>query len=352
MADKLKIFISEHKASFDTLEPSAQLWAGINAGLAIKNGFWIKSKSLAKFLKLGFGASVLVTTSYVVLSGSTGDEQLTPKRAKDIALNNTVAYDQICRHKPEEKSLQPTLNTSLKPEDKDLESSSGNAKIFVQTASGPVVKGPNNGNQNSMAYTGNTSEKDSGMVTKVPMIVLPTNSNAHNCNSQTANTVSEKTVRPVVLNVNSSNTVEQKNKPVEMNSYTGTLLDGSYCDVLNVFRSPGVLKFHGTMSNISCDDLLKDKSVKGVWLKGVSEVPFVLKIANNFKNIKLVKTNGKIVYPTGISEFGNKGTVISYYLGQTFDVSFKDAVELIVFFKNVEKGDKVVVEKYFEATVK
>ncbi len=55
--------------------------------------------------------------------------------------------------------------------------------------------------------------------------------------------------------------------------------------------------------------------------------------------------------PEAISHYYNGLGVISGYTGKHFDMIFKDKVELILFFSDVEEGDKISVDGIIEAVV-
>ncbi|MCX6294523.1 MAG: SUMF1/EgtB/PvdO family nonheme iron enzyme [Bacteroidetes bacterium] len=64
MTDKLKIFVTNRKQEFDSLQPDANTWSKIESGLTKKNTHWIKSKWGSGLFYLGFSASVFVLLIY------------------------------------------------------------------------------------------------------------------------------------------------------------------------------------------------------------------------------------------------------------------------------------------------
>ena len=89
-----------------------------------------------------------------------------------------------------------------------------------------------------------------------------------------------------------------------------------------------------------------------VWLKGKTDKKIALLVKEGFKNILLVKGDGRELTPEAISHYYSGLGVISGYTGKHFNMIFKNKVELILFFKDVEEGDKIVIDGTIEAVVK
>jgi hypothetical protein len=77
-----------------------------------------------------------------------------------------------------------------------------------------------------------------------------------------------------------------------------------------------------------------------------------LSVKKGFKNILLVKGDGRELAPEAISHYYSGLGVIADYNGKYLDMTFKDKVELILFFRDAEEGDKIVIDGLIEAVVK
>lgn len=146
-----------------------------------------------------------------------------------------------------------------------------------------------------------------------------------------------------------------------MNWYSGTLYDGtSICSLLRAYKFPGQVRMddngsytsHRTMKTISCSRLEAVNNITAVWLKGKTSKKITLSIKDGFKNILLLKSDGRKLSPEAVSHYYKGLGVISGYTGKYFDMIFKEKVELILFFKNAEEGDKIVIDGVIEAVVK
>jgi hypothetical protein len=150
--------------------------------------------------------------------------------------------------------------------------------------------------------------------------------------------------------------------PEKANSYSGTLYEGSsLCDVVSAYKFPGTVRernisgprngpgFYATMKTISCSHL--DNTLKVIWLKGKIDEKMMLTVKKGFENILLVKSDGKKIKPEAIGHYYRGRGVIVGFSGK-LTLHFKDKVELILFFRNAEDGDKIVIDGIIEAVVK
>ena len=74
-------------------------------------------------------------------------------------------------------------------------------------------------------------------------------------------------------------------------------------------------------------------------------------IKKGFKNIFLVKPNGKKYNPVAISHYFRGRTVIQS-IGRSLSLGFKDKIELVLFFKNAQPGDKVIIDGTLQTTIR
>ncbi len=161
---------------------------------------------------------------------------------------------------------------------------------------------------------------------------------------------------------NGENNFLEKNKktellipaePEKVNVYSGTIYDGSsLCEILRVYKFPGQVSMGGTMKTTGCSRLENMNNMKAIWLKGKTDKKITLEVKEGFKNIKLVKSDGRELLPEAISHYYKGLGVISGYTGKYFNLVFKDKVELILFFKEAEEGDKIVIDGIIEAVLK
>jgi hypothetical protein len=151
-----------------------------------------------------------------------------------------------------------------------------------------------------------------------------------------------------------------------MNTYSATLYDhNSLCGVLRIYRFPGKVSLNKGSSvsqsreglqrlirTVSCSRLEKTEGMRAIWLKGKIKKKVSISMKKDFKNISLVKKDGSISYPDAISHYYNGLGAISEFNGTYFNMYFKEKLDLVVFFKNAEEGDKVIVDGVIETIVK
>jgi hypothetical protein len=340
MSDKLKKFIREHRQEFDTNEPGKDLWGKIDAQIKVKSASKISSNWLSKYKYLGFGAGVLVVAVYFITKSLTDSSanELT-LNGKDSAVSNPEQYPKI--DKNESGSITNENNTT-----KEVSDFSSGKHTFHD----PLASSSNGIKQSTRSAHDSlwNVEKDS--------------------------VLNERSVEPGDIEKRkTTSTNEKKSKtpeiylpeePGEMNSYSGTLYDGSFlCEVLKAYKFHGKIKMtrdrnrsklgvKETLSTISCNRLEKTENIKAVWLKGKTDEKFSIPLKEGFKNIVLVKSDGREISPEAISHYYPGVGVITGYTGKSLDMVFTDKVELILFFKDVEEGDKIVIDGIIEAVVK
>jgi len=149
--------------------------------------------------------------------------------------------------------------------------------------------------------------------------------------------------------------------PSEMNTYSATLFDEqSLCEVIQAYKFPGKVNMtneenfqgHRILKTIPCSKLGNIGNVKAVWLKGKTSKKLSLSVAEGLKNIVLHKSDGRKIYPLAFSHYYKGLGVITDYTGKHFEMIFKDNVELILFFKDAEDGDKISFDGVIESVVK
>ena len=171
--------------------------------------------------------------------------------------------------------------------------------------------------------------------------------------------VSVKEEKPNTTNKNRVK-ISIPESPSEMNTYSATLYDGSsLCEVVQAYKFPGKVSMdnvdnfqgHRILETVPCSKLEDLGNVKAVWLKGKTNKKLSLSVTEGLKNIMLVKNDGRKIFPVALSHYYKGLGVISDYTGKHFDMIFKDKVELILFFKDAEDGDKVMIDGAIEAII-
>ncbi len=306
MTDKLELFITEHKHEFDTMEPASHLWTKLDAQMNAKSVQAVKSKLLSKVIYLGLSSVVAVSTIYFVLNKKT-EENKKPTTTE------------------QHTDVTAPLNTTVEKE---------NAKTT----------------QESFVYTSNKKQS-----TEQPNSDLNADKMNLKQNIGIATTNDSMKLLPPIVTKDEP-TADKKyaayfgDKP---NQYFGTIWNSSeYCNALRSFRFPGKVTFEGTVKVIGCNDLPKNGSLKAVYVKGTTSKTIVFAVGNGFKNIKLIKPNGKIIHPVAISDYTQNAGLMTHYTGTYFNITFTDAVEIVLFFPELEKGDKVYLGNVVEAIVK
>ncbi len=343
MIDKLKEFVSKNKQEFDSAEPSQDLWNKIDAKMEVRNNSRISSKWLSKFKYFGLSASVLMIAAYFIsqkLNNSSSNELA--QNTKDSALNSSGQW------------IKSNQTKSLVNEKESSSINTENDKVNTSSTSDE-----NFSNSNNAVNSG----KDSVAVIPVE------NAIAEQSKSKTEelpHSLPKEDEKPIAANesgLTNSNKRVRATAPAELdkkNTYSGTLYDNSsLCSVLQVYKFPGQVSLGAssnytsrrTLETISCSRLSKSTAVKAIWVKGKTSKKLTLEIKSGFKNIVLIKSDGRELNPEAISHYYNGLGVISGYTGKHFDMIFKDKVDLILFFKDVEAGDKISIDGIIETVV-
>lgn len=329
MADKLEIFISEHIQEFDTIVLSKELWGKIDATLEVKNGHKISSKCLSKFSYLGFGLSLLAVAIYVYSNNVTNTSPSIAVKTKNIFVK---------RHLESHPKVKQNSLESLATESKKTKE----IKIFSEEEKTKIFETPLDTEENiAKGSTPLLQVKNSKSITD-------------SSNENSGNTLSKK---------NKKNAFFIPEEPKTMNSYSGTLYENSsFCDLLHFYKFPGKLKFDRgnriyktknlpLMKLISCGILDRMTNIKAVWLKGKTDKELKISVKNGFKNIVLLKKDGKEINPEAISHYYEGRGAISEYTGKYFTMYFTDKVGLILFFKGAEEGDEIIIDGCIKAVV-
>lgn len=332
MNDKLKKFVTENKQEFDTNGPAKDLWQKIDAQMDAKAPSNISSKWLSNIKYIGFSASVLVVCAYFIT------KNLNKPAAKEITENKT--------EQPPNNSEKINTVENKTPE-KPIEPAVNNAVNFSSVSVGKE--------KNSIQDV--RVEKDSVLATETFENTIPEQKN---------NSTTEKKEKSAIA-TNKKSFLYIPAEPEKINSFSGTLYESSLlCELLRVYKFPGKAtldKFSGTpgskkkykkttVRTISCSLLEKKPNIKAVWIKGRTDKEMRLAVGKKFKNIVLVKKDGREFLPEAISHYYPGLGAINEYTGKNFDIVFKDKVELLLFFKDAQEGDKISIDGILEAVVK
>lgn len=328
MTDKLKEFVNRNKKEFDTEAPSKDLWNKIDSQIEVKNASWISSKWLSKLKYFGLSASVLVIAAYFISQGlgNSSSNELA-QNIKDSAMSNSGEWVKA-NHKPGMNrggSANSEENKIKTRDDKPVTEETNPVQSNVEPKKDSVISKP--------------AENNSADINKTAVSSVP------------------KEETPNITPVNEKKeTVIKKSEAVseeKMNSYRCTIWDGaSFCSVVKGFKFPGQVSIDGKIETMACSKLGDIDNLKAVWVKGKTSKELDLSFSEGFKNIVIQKSDGTKITPVAISHYYKGLGVISGYKGKRFEMIFKDKVEMILFFKNVEEGDKIIIDKTIEAVVK
>lgn len=339
MSDKLKKFVRDHKEDFDGAEPAKDLWNKIDSKLEVKDPSLISSSWLSKLKYLGFSASILVVAIYVIASDS--KEDLADKTKLDKKENVIIESKQEISNSASVQS--PIENNQRKKIDgsKQTERTQDRTNFTLQS-----VK-----DHDTLKIRKEISEPISGIDQKEVK-----ENNSDSISEAERKSVNVSTAKKVKFSVPA--------EPHKLNEYTGTLYSGSYfCNMLRAYKFPGKVgldmgtkknadNYKITMKTTSCSRLARVPSMKAIWLKGKTNKKIMFSLMEGFKSIQLIKKNGTVVTPEAVSHYYPGLLVISNYEGKFFNMAFEDKVDLILFFKDAEEGDKVVIDGLIEAFVK
>jgi hypothetical protein len=338
MSDKLKKFITENKEAFDSHEPSKEIWKKIGKDMKGENTGWIRSRRFSKYLYFGFGLSAIILGIYFMNNS----------KSNEAPVENKTTPNYLTQEKTNVNSSDPNQNSS----------------IAANTSDKTVIKYPpsEQGIANNEIDTASTMDQNAGI--------------AHAENEVEANEIvktnaAEKQMTPGEKKRNDL-IRSRKNKdlylpedPEKFNSYVGTIYEGtSFCSLLSAFKLYGDVQIdHGkwhqdghqdkvTIRAVSCSYLANFPDMKAVWVKGKTDQKLKFSISKGFKNIVLIKSDGSRSLPRAVSHYYPGLGAIGEFQGKFFNMVFTDKVELILFFRNVEQGDKIMIDDKIEVLVK
>ena len=359
MSDQLKKFVSKHRKEFDTNEPNKDLWGKIDAQMNVKTGSRISSNSLSKFKYLGFSASVLVVAIYFFTKNPTSaSENGIALDSNDSVMSlpkqdHTGELNRVGLNAKESNSGKEIADVSLNKNQTSSESYGEEAPSSFNTRDQltAAAQGSFLNIQQDSVLTDHLRPEGSALSLSEDVAKLSTKSPGENKET----TIAKKSKKAEI---------HIPEDPKEMNTYTGTLYEGiSLCSVLQAYKFPGKVNMNDgrrrgaenykrVLSTTSCNHLDNMTSLKAVWLKGKTDKEMTLSIKKRFKNMVLVKRDGRKLNPEAISHYYPGLGVISEYRGKYLNMVFKDKVELILFFKDVQEGDKIVIDGNIQAVVK
>lgn len=335
MSDKLKKFVSDNKHEFDSSEPSKDLWQKLDSNLGVKDVSGISSKWLSKFKYLAFGTSVLIIAIYFIVSNfnNSSVNEIASNR-KDSA-NNSERLLNANQNRPE---LNGSGNHQVKNDVSKNKNLNSTIASSLQTEKKQLV-------QDSI-LTANENSID-------PTLIETEDPNA--------NTYDDK--NDITSTANKKELLYIPETPSQMNVYTATLYKGaSFCSMVRAFKFPGTVSLYtgetrnaknhrAVMRTMSCSRLSSRTDLKAVWLKGKTTKEIKIAVKEGFKTMYLLKKDGKKIHPEAMSHYYPGVGIITEYKGKYFNMRFKDEVGLILFFKEIEEGDKVIIDDQIEAMV-
>jgi hypothetical protein len=354
MSDNFKKFVSANRQDFDTGEPDKDLWKKIDAKMNAGTPSRISSKWLSKIIYIGFSASILVIALYFIansagqspangLASRSGASALAHAKQAPEELNTGETAGNYSDNKKLSQSAQPAFPNkpkSVPSGDNTFAEPKKDTALSSESYADNVVDQKKNESANTAT--------SSGEVTKT---------NRDSTSEKKPGTLPRKIKKQEIR-------VPQE--PEQMNVYTGTLYEASsLCAVLRTYKFPGKAKgtkvgglrdidegLRTVIRTVSCAQLERMKNVKAVWVNGITDKEFTVSIKRNFKNISLVKPDGRKISPEAISHYYPGLTAISEYKGQNFSMIFYYSVDFILFFKDAEEGDKIVIDGTIEAIIK
>lgn len=340
MSDKLRSYIKQNREKFDSAEPSEELWKKIDSKLEMGS----KNNWISKFKYFGFGASVIVIAVYFISQSlDTSSSNALAQHSKDSALNSSGVWVKT-NHDGQE--VNANGNSASNSSSNKIDSENSPSKNTKKDESALVGNSEGNNEKDSLVV--NTSEypateqKVTHMEEIIPVV---------------------KEEKPVVSNVSHKHrekAVSVPETPSELNMFNATLYDGSsLCEVIQAYKFPGKVDMndegtytgHRVLKTIPCSKLENMGNVKAVWLKGKTGKKLSLSITEGLKNIVLTKKDGRKSFPVAISHYYKGLGVISDYTGKHFEMNFKENVEFILFFKDAEDGDRVMIDDRIEAVI-
>jgi hypothetical protein len=329
MSDKLKKFINDHRDEFDSSKPSDYLWENIDSRMENKTSHWIKSKWLKYF---AFGASMVILTVFLIAEFSVG--------TKERAISKMEGTSKTTGNLPE-------MNISDDKSNKEA----------------------NNGTERTVSKIASLASSGVKETSSVDSVSVNADTTHASVRSELSVKETEKTGTGPSFEESERKTIKSKKEKVyipedlaKINTYSGTLYNSSdLCEIVRVYKFPGKVNAYPgsynddkddkvSMQTMSCSRLEAMKNIKAVWVKGRTDKKTTIPVKKGFKNILLLKGDGRVLSPEAISHYYPGLGVISK-TGH-FNMVFKDKVELILFFKDAEEGDKIVIDGIIEAIIK
>lgn len=340
MSDKLKEFVDKHRNEFDTEEPSKDLWKKIDSQNNGSTSASNSSKWISKIKYLGFGASILLVTVYFILReiGDSTSVALTQNN-KDSALNSSGQWIKANQNNSDETQTENNISSPGDNEKKLIPSDQKNKQLNSS---------PNQNNEMRRDTVSSIAENNSDNKIKQE-------------DNYSISVPKEEKVIPTVASTSKRKKITIPEEPSDVNHYSGTIYSSSsLCSVVQAYKFPGKVNMddesnftgHRTLKTMPCSRMEDMENIKAVWIKGKTSKKFTLALNEGLKNIVLHKSDGRKIYPVAISHYYKGLGVISDYSGRHFDMTFKDKVELILFFKDAEEGDKVIIDGTLEAVLK
>lgn len=353
MSDELKKFVKEHRQHFDTQEPGKGLWEKIDAQLEVKTASKISSRWLSGFKYLGFSASVLVVAIYFMTSHQDNPSANSlPTSVKDTVTGSSEpgAYQNSSGSGAGEPLTRAGANAPAFRK-APVELTGQAANYFLNSGKDTVLKAGTfetaaaASGKNEANSTFGTSSVESGESNNNSAIAM-------NKTDRAGNTKKNEIYIPA--------------DPQELNSYTATLYEGaSFCALLRAYKFPGKIilsdwdfrkgskrkKVRGVLSTTSCGQLADIPNIKAIWFKGRTDKEFTLPIDKRLRNMVLVKRDGRKLRPEAISHYYAGLGAITGYTGKFLRLAFKDKVGMILFFKDAEAGDRIIVDGSMEGLV-
>lgn len=337
MSDKLKKFVTEHRKEFDTGEPGTSTWDKIDAQLKAGKTSRISSKWLSGLKYLGFSLSILVIAIFILT------KNVQPASSGKLA---------AARKDPATKSTPQTISTPAMP-DNIIKETNYSSKKIQETIAPPRKKSSRElipGHQKEVPVLSNVSPEEKKPEPEIP--AGPIAPEAQPAVEKAASSAKSRKKAEVIAPA----------EPTELNSYTGTLYESSsLCEVLRAYKFPGKVNMYTgerqnqkkiSLRTTSCSHLENMSNIKAVWLKGKTDKKITIPVKKRFKNIVLVKSDGREINPQAISHYYPGLGVISEYSGIYFNLVFNEKVEMILFFEDAGEGDKIIIDGALEAVVK
>lgn len=354
---KLKKFVSDNRPAFDSDEPGKDLWNKIDARLQNKATSRFSSSWLSRFKYLAFYASFLVVGIYFIAKKLHFSLEKQATKIENNLKALTSGKDQPIPQNSESSGEATQVKKSGILTDADQSNHSETFKTCTEiTGKDSLLKQEKEIHTNFVAGAINTPSEKSH--SENPSQVFSSEAEITSVNSayEKKENGLTKTKKPDLY------IPEEVEK---INTYTGTIYESSsFCSLLRAYKFPGRVKLNDgeirrdvdrkrrVLRTTNCSRIADIPNIKAVWLKGRSDKKVMLSVEKRFKNILLLKKDGRKLYPEAISHYYKGLGVISEYTGKTLNIFYGNKVELILFFKDVEEGDRVLIDGYIEAVVK